>query len=212
MDPSRRVRKKTAYHHGDLRRSLVNAALRLVDEQGASAVTLREVARMAGVSRQAPYRYFVDRTELLAAVAEEGFRALHSELVQASQAAPDPSAALQAIAVTYVSFAVANPAQFRIMYGAEVATAVSRGMPTLAAARDATHGTVTQTVAALQRVTGSDVDTLDYALTAWALVHGLASLLVEGQMNRHPYQERTPRELTELVTRTLRRGLWGSQA
>ena len=210
MERSPRVQKKSGYHHGDLRRSLVNAALQLVQEQGAAAVTLREVARMAGVSHQAPYRHFADRSELLAAVAEEGFRALHAELVGATRKAADPSSALRAIGVTYVTFAVAHPAHFRVMFGAEAAACLE-GKPSLAAAADAIHGLLAQTIAEVQRTIRGGPDTLDYALTAWSVVHGLASLLVEGQLERRVYANRSPRELAELVTSTLRGGLRGQE-
>jgi AcrR family transcriptional regulator len=207
MERSPRVQKKSAYHHGDLRRSLIHAALRLVQNRGASAVTLREVARMAGVSHQAPYRHFTDRTELLAAVAEEGFRSLHAELVEQTRKATDAPAALQTIGVTYVVFAVEHPGHFRVMYGAEAA-ACRENKPSLAAAADAVFTTLTQTIAEVQRDRPGGPDTLDYALTAWSVVHGLASLLVDGQLlDRRAYAGRSPRALAELVTITLRRGL-----
>jgi AcrR family transcriptional regulator len=205
MEPSRRIRKKSGYHHGDLRRTLVQAALQVVDTQGAAAVTLREVARMAGVSHQAPYRYFQDRTDLLATVAEEGLRMLHAELVEQTRLAPDSSAALRAIAIAYVGFAVKNPARFRIMYGAEAASFHDR--PSLAAASDAIFNLLTGTIAEVQRTLASDVDTLDYALSAWSMVHGLAMLLIDQQLTRRAFAGRPPRDLTMLVTSTLRHGL-----
>jgi AcrR family transcriptional regulator len=203
MDPSRRVRKKRAYHHGDLRRSLLNAALRLVEEHGEAAVTLREVARMAGVSHQAPYRHFADRTALIAAVAEEGFRELHTELVEKTRNAPDALAALRTIGVTYVLFAVAHRGHFRVMFGAEAAAARTRA-PSLNAACEAVFGTLTQTIARVKTGTSDDTDTLARALNAWSTVHGLASLLVEGQLER--LAPRTPNQLSEFVTSILRGG------
>jgi AcrR family transcriptional regulator len=206
MDPSRRVRKKRAYHHGDLRRSLLNAALRLVEEQGEAALTLREVARMAGVSHQAPYRHFADRTALVAAVAEEGFRELHAELVEKTGAAPDALSALRAVGVTYVLFAVAHRAHFRVMFGADAAAARATS-PSLDAACEAVFGTLTQAIARVQSL-APDVDVGDplaLALSAWSLVHGLASLLVEGQLESRAPQ--APKDLTELITTVLRHGL-----
>jgi len=204
MDPTRRVRKKRAYHHGDLRRSLLNAALRLVEEQGEAALTLREVARMAGVSHQAPYRHFADRTALVAAVAEEGFRELHGELVEKTTAAPDALSAMRAVGVTYVLFAVARRAHFRVMFGADAAAARATS-PSLHAACDAVFGTLTQAIARVQSV-GADIDDpMALALSAWSLVHGLASLLVEGQLVR--IAPGAPTDLTELITTVLRHGL-----
>jgi AcrR family transcriptional regulator len=206
MAAARRVQKKTAYHHGDLRRALINAALRLVEEQGASAVTLREVARMAGVSHQAPYRHFADRSALLAAVAEEGLRELHTELVEASRNAPDVLGALRACGVTYVVFAVAHPAHFRVMHSAE---ASSSDDPGLIAASDAVFTLLTRAVAEARTGEASEPDTLAYALAAWSIVHGLASLLVEGALTRRPYANKSPRELANMALDTLREGFVG---
>jgi AcrR family transcriptional regulator len=203
MDPSRRVRKKRAYHHGDLRRSLINAALRLVEEHGESALTLREVARMAGVSHQAPYRHFADRTALVAAVAEEGFRELHTEMVEKTRNAPNAQAALHGIGVTYVLFAVEHRAHFRVMFGADAAAARSSS-PSLDAACEAVFGALTQAIAGVKSMTSDETDPLALALTAWSLVHGLASLLVEGQLERRV--PGTPKELSEVVSNILRRG------
>jgi AcrR family transcriptional regulator len=204
MELSRRVRKKSAYHHGDLRRSLINAALRLIEEHGEAAVTLREVARMAGVSHQAPYRHFADRTALIAAVAEEGFRALHTEMVEKTGKAPDALAALRSLGVAYVLFAVEHRGHFRVMFGADAAAA-RKNSPSLDAACEAVFGTLTRAIAGFKTVTSDESDTLSLALTAWSLVHGLSSLLVEGQLERRV--SGTPKELSELVTRVLRRGL-----
>src|SRR5688500_16694219 len=111
--PPRRPAKR-AYHHGDLRRALLDAALPLVRDGGPEALTLRAVARAAGVSQTAPYRHFADRAALVAAVADEGFERLHARLL-AAVTAPErttgrkqetPRAGLQAIAVAYVEFAL----------------------------------------------------------------------------------------------------------
>src|SRR5688572_18467296 len=87
MPTPRKPRKPTkskpgsrAYHHGDLRRALLDAGLALIEEQGAAAFTLREAARRAGVSQAAPYRHFVDKNALVGALAEEGFRALAARM------------------------------------------------------------------------------------------------------------------------------------
>ena len=74
------VRRRQSYHHGDLKRALTSAALSLVAEKGPKGFTLTEAARRAGVSAAAPYRHFADKAELLAAVAEQGFHALHGDL------------------------------------------------------------------------------------------------------------------------------------
>src|SRR6201996_5494872 len=99
--------RRDSYHHGDLKRALTSAALTLVAEKGPKGFTLTEAARRAGVSAAAPYRHFADKAELLAAVAEQGFRDLHTSL--AAEAPSSPSARVTALGRAYVRWAVAHP-------------------------------------------------------------------------------------------------------
>src|SRR5687768_2538693 len=120
--------RKRAYHHGDLRQALLDAALPLLRTGGPQALTLRAVARAAGVSQTAPYRHFTDRSALVGAVAEDGFRRLHAELIAAVTSpaktlgkAPETArGGLQAVALAYVRFALAHPAEYRVMFGGEL--------------------------------------------------------------------------------------------
>ena len=110
--------EKRAYHHGDLRQSLIEGAIALIHQAGIRDLSLRQVARQAGVSHNAPYRHFEDKEALLAAVAQQGFQSLRSALEAAKQAAPPPPPQrLAVIGVAYVEFALANPAYYRVMFG-----------------------------------------------------------------------------------------------
>ena len=102
------------YHHGDLRRALIDAASRVLESEGPSALSLRAVAREAGVSPAAPYHHFKDKGELLEAVAHEGWTLLDAALAKAD--APSPQAAMNGLGVAYVCFALQNPALYRVMY------------------------------------------------------------------------------------------------
>ena len=103
------------YHHGDLRRALVDAARRLLETEGPASLSLRAVAREAGVSPAAPYHHFKDKSELLEAVANEGWTLLSQSIFSSiDPAAPDPMAP----ALAYVTFARGHPALYRIMYDA----------------------------------------------------------------------------------------------
>jgi AcrR family transcriptional regulator len=114
-------KKRGRYHHGDLRRALLDAALEVLSAEGASALTLREVARRAGVTHAAPYRHFADKQTLLAAVAEEGFRMLTAEMLERSvPLKDDPVRALQAIGLAYVRFATTERAHFQVMFGKDI--------------------------------------------------------------------------------------------
>jgi AcrR family transcriptional regulator len=104
------------YHHGDLRRALIDAASRLLEAEGPSALSLRAVAREAGVSPAAPYHHFKDKGELLDAVAHEGWTLLDQALGKAKAEAPSPREAMNNIGVAYVCFARENPALYRVMY------------------------------------------------------------------------------------------------
>ena len=104
------------YHHGDLSRALVDAARRLLESEGQSALSLRAVAREAGVSPAAPYHHFKDKGELLDAVAQEGWILLDQALVKAKAEASDIHAAMSELGVAYVCFAKDNPALYRVMY------------------------------------------------------------------------------------------------
>lgn len=104
-----------SYHHGDLRRALVEAARRLVESEGSAAMSLRAVAREAGVSPAAPYHHFKDKSELMDAVAAEGWALLSTALFEAAKNNPDDPLAS---GIAYVSFARARPALYRTMFDA----------------------------------------------------------------------------------------------
>ena len=116
-----KAKKKGAYHHGDLRRALLDAALLMVDREGPKGLSLRAVARLAGVSPAAPYRHFSGKEGLLGAVAREGFIALAESMEAAGRENSGLALAeFRAIALAYVKFAAANPSHFRVMFGPEV--------------------------------------------------------------------------------------------
>src|SRR5205823_396278 len=105
------------YHHGDLRRALVDAARRILEAEGPTALSLRAVAREAGVSPAAPYHHFKDKAELLDAIAAEGWQMLDASMAKAKREA-EPRNKLNALGIAYVCFARENPALYRVMYDA----------------------------------------------------------------------------------------------
>lgn len=181
--PARRPSKptlppKAGYHHGDLARTLVLAATQLVEQGGPAALTLREAARLAGVSVAAPYRHFADREALLAAVLAEGFDGLTAHTESARQAAPDALAALRAVGIGYVEFAVAHPSVYRLMFGPECD---KTNHPALMAAGERALGVLVRSVQDAQaagRIRPGPPETV--ALGGWSICHGLASLYVDG--------------------------------
>jgi len=157
------------YHHGDLRRALLDAALAIIERDGASALTLRAVAREAGVSPAAPYHHFQDKNELMLAVSRDGFHRLNEAM---AKAAAERGAG--EVGSAYIEFAHANPALYRVMY--DCARASEMFPETM---EDDEHDGLELVKTAIRRAAGADVDPLDIelaAIAAWALVHGLAEI------------------------------------
>jgi AcrR family transcriptional regulator len=175
------VATKPSYHHGDLRSALVDAGLAILAEGGDPAgLSLREAARRAGVSAMAPYRHFADKDALLAAIAAIGFERL-AEAQRVADAAPSPAAAMKAQGVAYVAFALDNPALFRLMFGS---ARPSMGHEVLAAAAQSSFDLLVSRVLSLSPPAGVKGCDMDRVLAHWSLVHGLAMLAVDGQLDK----------------------------
>lgn len=207
-----RVSRKPAdsYQHGDLRRALIKAGLKLLSEGGVDGLSLRAAAELAGVSHAAPYRHFRDKHALVSAVAEEGFRLLtrhmREELGRCSSADAVPR--LRALAFGYVSFAVQHPAYFRTIFGGAVCAEGEAPPPGLREAGDESYHLLRDTVAqgvAAGRLRAGDADRL--ALAAWSMVHGLSMLIIEGQLPEVRSSSARVREATEGVVALLEGGL-----
>jgi len=165
------------YHHGDLRRALLDTALDAVGEQGPAAISLRDVARRAGVSHAAPTHHFGDKAGLLTAIAAEGWSLLADALAETAE----QDRGFAELGVTYVLFATTHPAHFAVMRAPglvrrddlELVAAQQRAGARLRAGADSHDGGTTQ-------------DTGTTALAGWALVHGLSALLLEGTVSPEP--------------------------
>jgi AcrR family transcriptional regulator len=162
------------YHHGDLRRALLHAAEAVLEREGPSALSLRAVAREAGVSPAAPYHHFKDKSELLNAVAVEGFTQLKDAMAAAIEGVPADEKRL-AIGLAYVSFAQANPALYRVMYDcARNGDALPEDMHD-----DDVEGGYKLVKDTLNEAAGGQLSELDLELTciaSWCAVHGLAEM------------------------------------
>lgn len=197
--------KRDSYHHRDLRRALVDAATRLVRREGASQVSLREIAREAGVSHAAPYHHFDDREALLAEVAVIGFEGLGAALGKGSQAnsGSDALTQLQGAGVAYVEFAVENPRIYRLMFGGLLSD--RKRYPALKAAADAAFRVLLELLGGGAGV-GKSTAFNPVALTTWSTVHGLGSLLIENLLVEETDAMSTD-EIARQVTLVLGRGL-----
>jgi len=190
------VAKRKTYHHGDLRQALIEAALTLISEKNVESVSLRDVARRVGVSHAAPYRHFADKDALLVAVAVEGFQLLHDDLEAAAQNTPDhPLQQLQNIGIAYVHFAITHAAHYHLMFGAYRTTALQPPANLVQAADNTFDVLVNAIMRAQQLGLMRSDDPKQLALAAWSLVHGLAMLVMDGQI-----PEFNPESVTSLST------------
>ena len=167
-----------SYHHGDLRAACLRAARELLEEEGrqggGAGLSLRAVARRAGVSPTAPYRHYADREALVAAVSAVGYRELAEKLAEAHPA-PSTPADLAEVAVAYVRFSLDHPALFRVMFVEPCDTQSEERNEAVAAIAEYVTANVERAFP------GNDPAALTTAV--WALVHGLAFLHIDGKLD-----------------------------
>ncbi len=188
---------KTTYHHGDLRRTLMNVSVKMIDKKGVEALNLRELALLAGVSSGAPYHHFANRGELLGAIAQEGFEMLAAAMTKQRDLAPESSSArLAALGQAYVLFATSHRGHFRVMFRVETAGSAKPTASTFAA--DHAFGLLTEAIKECQQTGAAPQgDPQLLVLHAWATVHGLATLLVDGGLSKI---DLTPENLASMMT------------
>jgi AcrR family transcriptional regulator len=174
------------YHHGNLREVLLDTAIRLISEVGPVGFTLREVARRAGVSHNAPYRHFRDRDDLMATVATQGFRELTQAMLRAAEHGSGALDRLKLAGLAYVKFALRRPEHFTVMFDAPTSIRSEHAQSTQAA--EQAFGTLVNFVKTCQdegQLPSGDPD--EFALLAWSMVHGVAKLAITGRL---PYRSR----------------------
>ena len=155
-----------AYHHGDLRNGLLSAARAILEEESLAALTLRAVARRAGVSHAAPYRHFPNHEALLVELALEGFGELRAEIVEAAKTEASESDRIATIGAAYMRFVARRPAVARLMFGPQLPN--RENFPALGQAADAIGNEI-----------GEALHDPALGLAVWASVHGLAMLILE---------------------------------
>jgi AcrR family transcriptional regulator len=193
---------KNPYHHGRLKESLIEAAASLGASEGVEAITLRRVAAAARVSPAAPYHHFANKADLLAAVADEGFRRMNRAMSRAVARVKESSDAeqLRAIGLAYIRFASRNPHYFRVMFRPELARAAQPER------NKEGHVAFTRLIEAVQRARGEkgppSESVFEYALYAWSLVHGLSSLWLDSALSLDPpFSSWGIRRMADRITR-----------
>lgn len=201
----RAVEQPRPYHHGDLRRALIAAATELLEREGAEALSFRAVARAAGVSQSAPYNHFSGKEELLATIAEAGFRALASSQAETAVRVVAKEERMIALGLDYIGFAAAHPQLYRLMFG--VGVAGWHSYPHVSEAKHASFAPI-RAVLADDLPAGTSPATLDHAaVAAWGLAHGLAMLRIDGSLDGRDGADVRPEEA---ALRLFARGLAGA--
>lgn len=193
------MKKQDTYHHGNLREALLGAARTILQESGVESLTLREVARRAGVSTAAPYYHFADKAALVSALVQQDLDALERASRDAMEGIADPQAKLEAIGVAYVLYAVDHPAEFRLMFRPELGSLLEVGD----AADAPLFCVLLEVIDDLRAARRSTGDRMTAVITAWSLVHGLAALLVDGPLTFMSKDRDQVRALATQVTNNI---------
>jgi AcrR family transcriptional regulator len=209
MTQAKSTSENRPYHHGDLQRAILNAAFDVLSESQSTEFSLRELARRAGVSHNAPYKHFADKRELLAAVSAIGFERLEDDMQRAQADFTDPSERLKALMRAYVVNGAMNPALYRLMFGGYLTEdggrrpAIERAagwkMRTIivAAITDGAFGRpVADTEENMRHIDGA-------ILVLWSQIHGLTSLIIDGLVG----PKSGVGQLTDHALETIIRGL-----
>ena len=195
------------YHHGDLRRAIIEAALEILSETQSLEFSLRELARRAGVSHNAPYKHFADKRELLAAVSTAGFELLTKRMSDKIAGISNPRAQLFAMLRAYVHHGVENPALYRLMFGGYL-SGPDNGRPAIErAAGEKTKALLAGVIIdgglgrAIPNTSRNERKIAGAILACWSLVHGLTLLLADGLVG--------PREKSDELGDSLVQGMLG---
>jgi AcrR family transcriptional regulator len=184
VKPARRRKPAHRYHHGDLRRALVEEALRMIRSEGVGGMTLRAIGERLGVSRTALYRHFADKQALLAEVGREGFRMLRLTTAEAWETHGHGFAGLAAMQEAYVRFAVTHPAHYRVIFGGVIPPSTDEE---LGAEGAGAFNVLVQALVSLQQqglIRQDDPELM--ARFVWARVHGTALLAIDGYLDDDP--------------------------
>lgn len=197
----------SSYHHGNLRQALLEAGAELVEEKGIAAVSLRAVAKAAGVSHTAPYRHFDDKNSMLCGIAETGFRLLGQRLKEAVAAhTGDPGQQLTAAGVAYVELAIEHPRMHNLMFGGVLADdSVNDSLEETS--NQSFQGLVDIISRGQQEGRFREGDTDELALTAWSVVHGFSMLVATRSLDHRAKSREAKLALAQRVADNLLNGV-----
>ena len=170
------VKSRSKYHHGELRSALVSLAVTEIARAGVEKLSLRSLARQAGVSPTAPFRHFPDKQTLLAGIAIEGFEELARRLTETSESNPDIEERFIELGTTYVGFAQDFPVHYQLMFGAVLGDfSTSKELQEAAAS---SYAVLDATLAEMKHSQSLDHGVATLGGLVWSTVHGMASLVI----------------------------------
>lgn len=198
---------KKAYHHGALRETVLEISKKLIQEKGIHDFSLREVARLAGVSRTAPYRHFPDKESVLVAIAEEAYEKVATEMQLVVQRSGDKAViAVQELIVIYVKFMVENRRYFEFIFGSFIRDKENRARLNLA--REKMTNTIGEMVKRTRMMKGDSAQQVKImGASTWALMHGVASLICDEQFSPDVYTEDKLEYFSRQCAQTFIKGL-----
>ena len=201
----------TAYHHGDLRRHLISIALEMIEESGAVELTLRGIAKRAGVSHTAPYRHFSDKEDLLTGVAREGVSLMLSEINERLDAsAGDPLTRFKLCGLSYIDFAIHHPAHFRVMFARpRNGVAVPDELKPESSLFFQLFIDVISECWEQKLLQGASPHRI--ALSAWSQVHGFALLFINGHLHGGAMEEGSIESMKRGLLYSLYAGIRGEK-
>lgn len=187
--------KKTQYHHGDLKNALIEAGIQILSKEGVGALSLRKVARQAGVSHAAPYAHFTDKQALIAAISTEGYKELYERISQAAvRYANDPLRQFVESSWAYVAFALDEPAHFKITLSGVVEK--EKDYPAFVEIAQKNYQLLLEIITACQSAGILDPGAPDLmAVSVWGLIHGFVSLVLEDQLSHAVLERYSVREM-----------------
>jgi AcrR family transcriptional regulator len=191
----------TPYHHGDLKNALIKAGVEILAEEGLGGLSLRKVAKQAGVSHAAPYSHFADKQALIAAISTEGFKQLFSQIKSvAEKYRGDPETLLIETAWAYVQFALNAPDRFKLMFSSVLEK--EKEYPDFVEISQRNFQQLVDIVEICQGAGVLKAGDLDFiALSVWGTVHGFVSLLLEGQISHTVLEKASLKEILFFIIR-----------
>ncbi len=184
-----------SYHHGDLKNALIQAGIKILAEEGIEGLSLRKVAREAGVTHSAPYAHFADKQAMIAAISTDGHRKVYERITTVADKFPDdPLRQFIETAWAYVSFGFEEPDHFKITFSASVER--EREYPALVEITGKTFDVLRQLIIRCQQAGLIDKGEPDLAaVTVWGFVHGFVQLIQEGMISHNVTNRYSRREM-----------------